>query len=167
MTRKKSKLRTRLTKQRKSFSKFLAVFEKQVELAATEANKEIAKQFTDEAKEVIENQLYNWEPLKDEYLDSKIKKGYDPRTLIRTREYLESISWGVTQGRVWAGIPAQKIHQGSGLPVRVLARIHEFGTATIPPRPLWRPLLSKYIQQKPEFGRRYRKAVARAVKKAT
>jgi len=152
-----------VAKKRKSFTKFLAVFEEEVSLQAFKCNKDMAKEITAEAKSIIENQSYRWRPLTDQYLRRKIKQGYDRRILIRTKEYVDSISWGVTGGRVWAGIPALKIHQGSGMPIAKLARIHEFGTKTVPARPLWRPLLSKHVRQSAAFGRRYRKAANAAI----
>lgn len=183
-----------LQRKRKSFTKFLSVFEEETELQAFKCNKEIAKLMAEEAKEIIESQSYKWQPLSDQYLEDKIVRGYDPRIYIRTGEFLESISWGVTHGRVWTGIPARAMHTGRlaradestrrPVPMRWLARWLEFGTTQkrkvetakgktvvkqiiIPPRPIWRPLLSKYIRLKSKFGTRYRKALKKAVDRRT
>lgn len=153
----------------KAFTKFMSVFIEEVSLKAFECNKEIAKAVTEKAKEVIEEQLFDWTPLTKKYLERKITEGYDPRIYIRSREFLMSISWGVTHGRVWSGVPARKIHEDSGLPMHVLARIHEYGAPSvgIPPRPLWRPIISMFVRDKPAFARRYRKAANEAVARRT
>jgi hypothetical protein len=165
----KTTTRAAIKRKKKAFTQFLAMFGNTVSLQATEGNKEIAKAITDEAKLVIEQQRYRHQPLNPDYRDRKEAEGYDTRILIRTGEYLESISWGVTHGRVWAGVPSRKIHEDSGLPLHVLARIHEFGTSTIPPRPVWRPLLSKYSRggtKRQWFAKRYRKAAEQALRRA-
>jgi len=165
--RRNQKARGTVLKKRKTFTKFCAIFGQEVELKATQANKDVAREFVAEACKIIETQQYKWKPLTQRYLDRKIREGYDKRTLIRTQEYLDAISWGVTPtGRIWAGVPPHKIHQDSGLPMFVLAKIHEFGTETIPARQLWRPLISRFVRQKPKFGERYRKAIAQAMKRA-
>lgn len=180
-----------IQRKRRSFTKFLAVFSEETELHAFECNKEIAKAIAEEAKKVIEGQEYNWRPLSERYLESKIVQGYDPRIYIRTGELLESISWGVTHGKVWTGIPARVMHTGRlaradesprpPIPMRWLARWLEFGAThkkketksggtyqiILPPRPIWRPILSKFVRLKPEFGKRYRKALTKAVKRRT
>jgi hypothetical protein len=161
-----NKTKNTLKKKRKAFSRFVTTFEQQVQLKAHKCNLDIAQEMAEEAKEIIENQSYKWVPLTDAYLDRKIAQGYDPRIMIKTREYTDAIDYGDKDGVVWVGFPEDKIHQGSNLPIRVLAKIHEFGTRTVPARPLWRPLLAKYIKLRPEFGRRYRKAIVTAVKKS-
>jgi hypothetical protein len=132
---------------------------------ATKANMEIAQALAIEAKDVILNQEYKWKPLTDSYLARKIREGYDRRMLVRTQEYVDAISYGSVRGRVWFGVPPGIIHQDSGLPMYVLAKIHEFGTDTIPARQLWRPLLSRFMRQRKEFGDRYRKEIYKAMKR--
>lgn len=149
-------------KQRKRFTRFLAVFRKEVELNATKLTKESAKQIVEDARDAVENQSIDWVSLKPEYLERKEKEGLDPRILIATREYLMTFGWGVTHGKVWCGIPSDVIHEGSGLPAHILGRIHEFGTATIPPRPLWRTVLSNWLRKRKDFARVYRNAAVKA-----
>jgi hypothetical protein len=148
-----------------AYAKFYTLFNKQVKLEALEYLKVLIKEMVDEAKDIIENQSYNWTPLTEKYLEHKIKQGLDPRTLIATRFYLMHIGWGVSHGKIWWGVP-NIIHEPSGLPLPVIARIHEFGTKTIPARPLWRPLLMKYAREAPRFAKRYNDAVKRAAKEA-
>jgi hypothetical protein len=194
----KAKARKQIKRGRQSFTKFVSVFREEVELKAFECNKEIAQAYAKEAKQIIEGQLYNWTPLSRRYLEYKISRGYDARIYIRSGEFLSSVSWGVTHGRVWTGIPSRKMYTGrferadeperKRFPMRVLARWLEYGTThrqeveiqpgkkgragkkvyktvIIPPRPIWRPLLAKFMQQKPKFGKRYRKALAQATQR--
>lgn len=162
---KKTKIRSSLAKKRRSFTAFIPVFTREVELQATEANKEVAKQIVTEARAALDEQKYDHKPLNPKYRQKKIDEGHDERILIRTKEYMESISWGVTHGRVWAGVPSRKIHRDSGLLLTVLARIHEFGTSRVPARPLWRPLISSILRRRSEFAAEYRKAAEETVKR--
>jgi hypothetical protein len=188
MPKAKRTTKVQLRKKRQNFTKFLSVFKEETELHATKANKEIAESIVKEVRDVIEEQAYKWKPLSEEYLERKIVRGYDPRIYIRTGEFLQSISWGVTHGRVWAGIPAHAMHTGKleradepqrrPIPMRWLARWLEFGatqnrvspkgnpyTIFLPPRPIWRPILSKFIRMKPKFAKGYRKAYNAAVRR--
>lgn len=151
------------TRKGQSMTRFIAAFKQAVELEATKTNKKLAAALVEEVTDAIERQTYDWEPLKPKYLDKKIEQGYDPRTLVRTREYLDSISWGVTGGKIWAGIKMGSMHS-SGLPMAKLARIHEFGTAVVPARPLWRPALSIVLRRNKKYRSAYRAAIRRATK---
>lgn len=162
----RSKARAQLKKKRESFNRFLAVMSNEMELQASNASKEVAKALTEEAKVVIDRQLYDWQPLKDWYREQKREEGHDERIFIRTGEFRDAISWGVSHGKVWAGLPSQKIHEGSGMRLVDLARIHEFGYGNVPARPLWRPLLAKYVRLRPDFAKSYRRAIEKAAKKA-
>jgi hypothetical protein len=162
-------IKQQVKQKKKAFTKFLSVFEKEVSLQAFNCNKEIAKAIAEDAKEAIDQQTYNWAPLSKRYLEYKIQRGFDPRIYIKTRELYNSISWGVTHGKIWTGIPSRKIHPWTGkrrIPISQIARWLEFGTSKMPPRPIWRPLLAKYMLKKPEFAKRYRKAVSQAVARA-
>jgi len=175
MPRAKRTTKAGVRKKKKNFTSLISVFTEEVELHAYKCNKEIARAYTKEAKEVIESQRYKWAPLSPRYREEKIQRGYDHRIYIRTGEFLDSISWGVTHKKVWMGIPSRKMHTGKfarsdepdrePIPLRKLARWLEFGTKHIPPRPIWRPLLAKYVRLYPEFGRRYRTAAMRAAKR--
>jgi hypothetical protein len=190
MPKAKRTTKGQLARKKKTYTKFLAVFSEELELKAFECNKEIAREYAKEARDVIEGQRYRWHPLSEPYLEAKIIQGYDPRIYVRTSEFLQAISWGVTHGKVWTGIPSRVMHTGKleradapvrkPIPMILLARWLEFGATQtrqtsggnvyniiLPPRPIWRPLLSKYIRLKPKFGKRYRKALDKAVKRRT
>jgi phage gpG-like protein len=99
-----------------------------------------------------------WQPLSERYLAWKKRKKRDLRILIATKEYMQSIEVRREEGTAAAGerriffivgLP-DKIHQDSKMPIRKLARIHEFGLpatkdhAAIPARPLWRPTQEEF-----------------------
>jgi hypothetical protein len=192
MAGKQAKARKRIKKNRKTYTKFISVFREETELKAFEVNKAIAKAYANEAKDIIKKQSYKWRPLSKKYKEDKIRRGYDSRIYIRTGEFLAAVSWGVTHGRVWTGIPSRKKHEGKfarsdeperdPIPLWLLARWLEYGTSyrevmpdgktvktvMIPPRPIWRPLLAKFVkEEKSKFGKRYRKAFNKAVKRRT
>jgi hypothetical protein len=119
-------------------------------------------------RQVIFEQLFDLEPLKPEYKEWKAQHGYDTRILIQTDEYVRSIRWWqLPSGDTVVGVP-NKIHH-SGLPMRILARVHEFGSAkaNIPARPVWRPVLSSFIRNfDTVWMARLTKAYANAIKNA-
>jgi len=180
-----NKTRRRTKKQRDNFTGFIAAFAREVELQATKLNKKIAKEYAADARRTIEQQLYDWTPLSPRYKKWKESSGFDPRIYIKTGEFLSNIKWGVTHNRVWTGVPKHKIHQDSGMKLSKLASILEFGrtikhpattikrdgkeievkeyTVILPPRPIWRPLLSKYLKIKKKFAQSYRKSLREAL----
>lgn len=172
------KNRTAASNRKKRFTKFISVFRENVELLVNKANLEIAKAMAEEAVEVIEQQRYRWKSLTAEYKARKLEMGYDERIYIRTGEFVSKISFGRERGKVWTGIPPNAEHTGEmaradepsrdPISLQLLARFLEFGTRTIPPRQLWRPLISKYTRgtQRKEFAERYRKALKKAMEKA-
>lgn len=148
------------------FRGFLNVLNTELRVSPYKYVEEVAQQIVDEAIQILDTQKYNWQPLQEDYLNKKIRVGRDPRILIATGFYQDHISWGHrADGTVWVGVE-DVIHPDADLPLVVLARIHEFGTSTIPARPLWRPLLSKYMRSNEKFAARYRKEVERAFLKA-
>lgn len=170
----KKQRRNAAKKRKRTFTKFIAAFKESVELQATEINKEIARSYANDAKDIIEGQLYNWKPLSKRYLKRKLEKGYDTRIYVRSGEFLASIGWGVTHGKVWAGIPSRKMYTfkyeradeppKQPFPMHKLARWLEYGTKIIPARPIWRPLLAKYIRNRRAFAASYRKGISKTMK---
>ncbi len=153
-----------LDKKKKEFSRFVNVLNTEVSIQAFNYTEDIAEAMVKEAKEILDSQRYAWKPLSDAYLDHKIRVGKDARILIATGFYQDHIAWGRNPDKtIWVGVE-DVTHPDADLPLRVLARIHEFGTADIPARPLWRPLLSKYITQKPQFAAKYRKEVEKVAR---
>jgi len=117
--------------------------------------KEEAERFAEMVRQAVYSQRYKWVPLSQKYLEWKRRTGRDSRILVATREYVESIrivrnevgSWHESEKVVFyeVGLP-DIIHLESGLPIRKLAAIHEFGVPSrrIPARPLWRPVWEEF-----------------------
>ncbi len=144
-------------------SGFLTMFAKQVRMQATKVGIQNAKDLVARARKVILYQEFNWFPLDPDYEQSKYENGLDTRIYIATRDYVDhGIGWYERNGCVYAGA-LEGTHIPSGLTYRQLARIHEFGTWTIPARPLWRPLLSMMMREGADFRKRYYRAVRAAV----
>lgn len=167
MKRKKPKIRAKAKITIPDGSSFVSLFAKESKITAGKIGITIAEEIAAEAKEIIKSQRYIWVPLSPDYLEAKREAGLDTRILIATGFYIEHIeSWVDLDGNAHVGVKPGVIHEPSGLPLTMLARIHEFGTATVPPRQLWRPLLAKYVKAKPRFAGMYRRAVAKAIKEA-
>ena len=161
----KPRIRTKLSRQELP-KNFFSVFKKEAEVLANKTTRKAADRTLERAKEIIENQEFSWKPLSPEYRKKKKKKGLDLRIFVATKEYLnKGIGTWESGRRIFVG-PKQGIHKPSGLTYRVLSRILEFGTWSIPSRPLWRPLASQILREIPGFRREYQKGVQRASKKA-
>ena len=129
---------------------FKAMLRQQVKETTSTTTKHYAYLFRDYIRQVLEGQRYNWKPLSVDYAKYKAKYGLDPRILISTEEYKDSIKVFRTKDTGYlVGVP-HKLHSESDLYLDDLAKIHEFGTETIPARPLWRTALSI-------FSRKYNK----------
>ncbi len=143
---------------------FFSLFHKEALVLANNTTREFAAEAEKRAREIIENQQYNWEPLTDAYLDYKRKEGLDERIYIATSDFINNGigSWEI-EGRIFVG-PMPGTHKPSGLTYVKLSRIHEFGTWFIPARPLWRPLLSELLGRRKSWRRQYNRGVDRAFK---
>lgn len=120
-------------------------------LVDDKAAEAIAREAASFIRRVVYRQRYDWVDLNPQYLESKRKENKDTRTLISTREYVESIrAWRDPRGYWNFGIHPDDKHEESGLPMERLARIHEFGTSSIPARPLWRPFWYEFRQILPD-----------------
>ena len=147
------------------FSQFVNVLQTELKIQAFNYTEDIAKRMAEEAVEILDEQAYAWKPLKEAYVDKKIRVGLDPRILIATGFYQRHITWGKRpNGTIWVGVEDVE-HPDADMSLVRLARIHEFGLGNVPARPLWRPLLSKYVRESPQFGTKYRKAIEQAVRK--
>lgn len=103
-----------------------------------------AESIVNEVKETIDLQKLDWIPLSTKYLRYKERHNLDTRILIATSFYRDNITWYVKGGTVYFGVK-DIVHEPSGMPLPILARIHEFGTSTVPARPLWHPVLNKHF----------------------
>lgn len=123
--------------------------------ASDDEVKKAAYDFVNHLKNTVYQQRYKWTPLSEEYLQWKRKKGRDTRILLATHEYIQSIrvirnevgSWHDETKVIYyeIGLP-DIVHRDSGMPLRKLAAIHEFGVPkrNIPARPLWQPAMKEF-----------------------
>ena len=132
---------------------FVNVFKKSAIPVMKEFGEEKANEFKDELVYRIASQSFNWRPLKPEYRLYKIKNRLDPRMMISTGEYINSIEVNELDDQIGYSVGVPNRLHNSGLSLRVLARIHEFGTIRIPARPHWRPQISAFIRRSDELGR--------------
>jgi hypothetical protein len=146
-------------------ARFTATFEKQAKLVANKYCKTMAQAIVAEARLVLNEQEYNWQPLKDYYRRWKITHGLDERVLIATGFYRDNITSWVSKGKVHFGIKPTKKYPDGGPSLWKIAQIHEFGTKTIPARPLWGPLIRKYSKSNKEYMAMFRGNVMEKVKK--
>ncbi len=143
---------------------FFSTFKKEVDILANKVTRKAADRTVEVAKEILENQSFKWQALDPDYLKWKQEQGLDERILIATRDYIDKgIGQWESKRRIFVG-PLPGIHQPSGLSYIILARIHEFGTWSIPARPLWRPLLAKMLKEVSGFREEYNKGLRRAFK---
>lgn len=157
----------KIKKQEVNYRRFGNVFKKSVlQVMANEVD-EVSQAYVDQLKALILGQKYSWRPLTPRYAEYKRRAKLDPRILIATGEYVNSIAIQRRTRdrgklRVYVGVPYNRKHS-SGLPFKVLARVHEFGSrkAHVPARPHWRPAKAWLMKEIP----RIRERIARQAKK--
>ena len=109
---------------------------KEIEKTIYGLEKEVLK----EAQEHLQNQVrklfqtegrslkVHWEPVKPDYLEWKLRKGYSEKTLHRTTTLAQSFHGKVEEERLIFGTPVK------------YAMFHEYGTSKMPARPIFQPL---------------------------
>ena len=143
-------------------SHFFSTFKKEVDILANRVTRKAADRTVEVAKEILENQSFKWQALDPDYLKWKQEQGLDERILIATRDYIDNgIGQWEENRRIFVG-PLPGIHKPSGLTYVALSRIHEFGTWSIPARPLWRPLLVIMLKENQGLREEYNKGLRRA-----
>ncbi len=147
---------------------FLAVFDNSVKIEAHNLMRSLASKVAAEVKRVIADQVYDWKPLNAKYKAKKVVQGFDERTLVRSRFYLDNIEWWMSSTGVHVGV-RNIIHPDAGISLNKLARIHEFGHGTTPARPHWRPAWAKVLKDYPklrkDYYRRVRQQLAKKAKR--
>jgi len=116
----------------------LAIRPDRMELAGL--GRDLAEEFADDLKALITRQLIAWVPLNKKYAKKKRMLGLDPRILIATGRYVNSIKPIAQQDGSWVvSVPNEPLRQGSKYTLKDLARWLEYGTQHMPARPHWRP----------------------------
>lgn len=145
---------------------FFSAFLNEAKVEASDFIRKLAAELVKEAKQIIRNQEFNWADLSPEYEQYKESHGLDERILMATREYVnQGIGWWEKDNRVFVG-PRRGVHSGAQVPYQQLARWLEFGTWSMPARPLWRPLIARALARSKDFQQQYAEAVRRAAKNA-
>jgi hypothetical protein len=153
------------------------VFEDAVLVASRTTLQKVGREAAGRVKDTIERQLYQWKPLSPRYAAHKRKMNLDPRILIATGDYIAGIGIRkLANGQIEVGVK-KRIHKPSGLPLRILAKIHEFGTrkykvklpqggvawVRIPARPHWRPVIAQVRAEIGQTQAEIRKVVANRI----
>lgn len=135
-------------------------------LATEKLSEAVANRFAANVKRIIANQAYGWVALSPRYKAYKQAKALDPRTLIATGRYIDSIKARKNPDGSWSvGVGEGPIRPGSKKTLKDLAHWLEFGTRTMPARPHWRPALAAFKAELHQVGAQYRKAVFEHVKR--
>lgn len=153
------------------------------EVAVQETEAEVSS-FADSSRVGFVNRVkrqgfedFNAAPLNPEYRAAKIKAGLDPRVMIRTRHYLDSIQvfrehQSKYRMRFRVGFDRLTMAQNSKgkkvpYPLWKLARVHEYGSVKmhIPRRRHWKPYYDVMRGQAPGVRKRVMKRVRTRMKK--
>lgn len=146
----------------KSYQRFLTVLEDSPVFIAADYLEEIAQDMADDVVKYIEKQPHYWPVLKERYREWKLRNELDERMLIATGDYIDSIGiQQIKRGKgvqIRVGVPNKTI-EDTDLKYDQLARIHEYGTETIPARPHWRPVFNKWRRRKGVMSRKLLKDI--------
>lgn len=117
-----------------------------IKTACMKAQVVVGKKVIDKVKHHMRHQDLGWPKLNTKYKRRKIKKGFDPRTLISTRTYLSNIDmWSRKNGwhlfvGVRKGVFSRNINgKKNKVDVATIATYHEFARKKKKKRPLWNP----------------------------
>lgn len=102
----------------------------------------MAEEFADDLKRIISRQVFAWVPLSPKYKERKKYLGLDPRILIATGTYINSIQAMQNEDGTWTvGVPPTPLSPTTKYTLQDLASWLEWGTKNMPPRPHWRPAM--------------------------
>jgi hypothetical protein len=100
-------------------------------------NIKLAKKFLKLLKTNINEQKLNLKPLSEKYKKFKSTHGFDPKILIKTKEYINNII--IEQNSTGFIITLSDKKNEDGTSLYQLAYYLEKGTMTMPARPHWKP----------------------------
>jgi len=136
-------------------------------MTITGLTQEMAEEFADDLKEILQRQLISWVPLKAGYAKRKRMLGLDPRILIATARYVKSIQATQQRDGTWiVAVPKEPLSARSKYTLRDLAKWLEYGTRTMPARPHWRPAMQLWRTKIYQVRRRARHTLTQQMKKA-
>jgi hypothetical protein len=138
-----------------------------MQMALSGVSREMAEEFADDVKAILSRQLIAWVPLNREYARRKREMGMDPRILIATGRYVNSIQPIEQKDGSWVvSVPAEPLQGSNKHTLKDLARWLEYGTRTMPARPHWRPAMQIWRTKIYQVRRRVRHDIATELKKA-
>jgi len=112
-------------------------------------------------------------PLRESYLKRKIAKGLDPRVMIRTGHYMESITvFRHTDFEYEVNVPKDAVavdenRDPTEFSLRALGEVQEFGSAkaNVPARPHWRVIIRRAKRKAPKVAERIADKAARRIRR--
>lgn len=107
----------------------------------------IGKEGVKVAKGHIDAQDLPWKPLEPSTVAQKSSQNKDPRILVSSNRYYDSITYKTQGNGVFIGIP-KNAQSERGESLMMIAAVHEFGAMSrnIEARPLWQPTGSELAE---------------------
>jgi hypothetical protein len=128
--------------------------------------RDLAEEFADDLRAILERQLLAWAPLSKQYKTYKRRMGLDPRILIATGRYVHAIKPIQQPNGSWVvGVPEEPLRAGGKYTLRDLARWLEYGTRNMPARPHWRPAKNIWRTKLYQMKRRLQFNLAQEMRK--
>jgi hypothetical protein len=147
----------------------------------------LARELAERVQSIIQYQIGDWEPLSPPYAKWKENQGLDDRMLVATNNYMNLIEVQWTRDRLGrftklsrvsiqdvpdlsfrVGLPPLKVVDAegntseSGFRYTDLARVLEFGTEKIPPRPHFGPAYAAFVaNDMPKLNNTLRKILSK------
>ena len=127
----------------KALKKLVTSLDKNVTKEAKRCIKENAEQVKEDVQTTRKSQTGNWKPLDSD----TIKEKAHSKILLDTGQLVNSIS--VTEMGDTYVVSPKGTHTG-GISNSELAKLHEYGTENMPPRPIFRPIYNEYVKTVPK-----------------
>lgn len=117
----------------------------------------LAEEYKERLRQAVAKQqrASQWAPLNKAYKRHKVRTGLNPGIWIATSKLIESLVVVTGPGRVEIGVDRRKKHNGT--PLTTIVKALEYGTRTIPPRPLFRPIRQEMERDIPSLVETYKK----------
>lgn len=115
----------------------------------------VATRYRSLVREVVltQSMASSWKPLNEAYKEHKVRTGLNPGMWIATSKLIDSIVVYERTNYILVGVDRRKRHDG--VPLYIIVQALEFGTGSIPPRPLFTPVYRKLVSSMPELFDEY------------
>jgi hypothetical protein len=94
---------------------------------------------------ITQQMSYTWVPHTKAYQQHKVRTGLDPRIWVATHTLVEAIMVRKSGWSYSVEVDRNAKHE-NGTPLPLIVKALEYGTRTIPPRPLFRPVLERLVE---------------------